>query len=120
MRIDDICAGDYFFLCSDGVLERVSDEQLVDILSSPDSDEEKAARLADMSRDSNDNNTAYLIPIAAVEGDDVSDGNVTDDTSEGPSTLNFSRRPTQALDVSSASDVSLGSRVKGFFKKLFR
>ena len=120
VRIDDICAGDYFFLCSDGVLERVSDEQLVDILSSPDSDEEKAARLADMSRDSNDNNTAYLIPIAAVEGDDVSDGNVTDDTSEGPSTLNFSRRPTQALDVSSASDVSLGSRVKGFFKKLFR
>lgn len=69
MRTKDIQAGDYFFLCSDGVLKCVSDDELMDILSTDDSDERKMQKIAQMSQDSEDNNTAYLIRVRKVETD---------------------------------------------------
>jgi len=69
MRTKDIQTDDYFFLCTDGVLHCVSDDQLVDILSSSMGDEQKMHKIASMSQNSEDNNTAYLIHIANVETD---------------------------------------------------
>lgn len=68
--LSDIKAGDYFFLCCDGVLEQLTNERLVEILSSEHSDEEKLALLEAESADkTKDNYTAYLIPINEVDGD---------------------------------------------------
>lgn len=69
MRTKDVQAGDYFFLCTDGVLHCVSDDQLVDILSSTESDDRKMNKIASMSQTSEDNNTAYLIHVEEVETD---------------------------------------------------
>ncbi len=68
--LNDLRAGDYFFLCSDGVLERVSDELLENTLRNrAETNEQKMARLHGYSLgNTRDNFTAYLIQIEQVTG----------------------------------------------------
>lgn len=70
VNIDDIKPGDYFFLCSDGVLEQVSNAKLEEIVADARlSDEEKIAAILEVCRDkTRDNHTCWLVPIADVEG----------------------------------------------------
>lgn len=68
-QLTDVQSGDYLFLCCDGVLERLSNERLVEILSMKISDKEKLSLLEQESLDkTKDNFTAYLIPIDKVKG----------------------------------------------------
>lgn len=68
--INDLRAGDYFFLCTDGVLERISDELLENTLGSLNTDDEKLRMLWGFCHgQTRDNFTGYLIPIASVAGD---------------------------------------------------
>lgn len=65
---DDIVAGDYFFLCSDGVLESISDDLLIEILSEDAADSDKLDKIKELCRNgSRDNNSAYLIHIEDIE-----------------------------------------------------
>ncbi len=68
--LNDLRSGDYFFLCSDGVLERVSDELLENTLRDRvETNEQKMARLHGYSLgNTRDNFTAYLIQIDQVTG----------------------------------------------------
>lgn len=60
----DVRAGDYFFLCSDGVLESINEDKLTEILSSPASDEEKMQTIRQLCEtNSKDNYSAYLVPV---------------------------------------------------------
>ena len=69
-HLTDIQSGDYIFLCCDGVLEQLTNERLVEILSMKCSDKEKLSLLEAESTDkTKDNYTAYLIPIEKVIGD---------------------------------------------------
>ena len=67
----DIKKGDYFFLCSDGMLEEMEDHNLCNILSGDASDEEKAATLRQVTENNKDNHSAILVHILDVEGDAV-------------------------------------------------
>lgn len=71
----DIQSGDYFFLCSDGVLEQLTNERLCDILSdNSTTDEEKLEAIRQVCYDkTKDNYTCYLIPIDKVVSDDEDD-----------------------------------------------
>lgn len=70
LQLTDVKAGDYLFLCCDGVLEQLTNERLVEILSMSCPDEEKIQLLEAESTDkTRDNYTAYLIPIDNVEGE---------------------------------------------------
>lgn len=63
--LTDVDEGDYFFLCSDGVLESVSDALLIDILRRNITDAEKIEAIRSACEaSSRDNFSAYLIPIA--------------------------------------------------------
>ena len=65
----DVKGGDYIFLCSDGVLEQLTNIRIVEILSMDCSDKEKLRLLESESTDkTKDNYTAYLIPIDKVLG----------------------------------------------------
>ena len=64
---DDIQAGDYFYLCSDGMLEETSDENIVNIFSLNISDKEKVELLYNTSKDNKDNHTAFIIKVEEVE-----------------------------------------------------
>lgn len=69
-QLTDIKAGDYLFLCCDGVLEQLTNQRLVEILSMSCSDDEKIQLLeAESTGRTKDNYTAYLIPIERVEGE---------------------------------------------------
>lgn len=61
----DVLAGDYFFLCSDGVLEQLSDETLCHILASSEFDDAEKidAIKAECNKGTRDNYTACLIPV---------------------------------------------------------
>ena len=62
---DDIQGGDYFFMCSDGILERLSNEALCEILAQDNlSDELKLAKIKSICENkTKDNYTCWLIPI---------------------------------------------------------
>jgi len=61
----DIKTGDYFFLCSDGILESLNDSKLVDIISQETDDETKMQAICQLcNAASRDNFSAYLIPIS--------------------------------------------------------
>ncbi len=65
-KITDIKAGDYFFLCSDGMLENMRDEELVDIIAKGSDDRGKISNLIAVTRDNRDNHSAYLICVESV------------------------------------------------------
>lgn len=65
--ISDIQEGDLFFLCSDGILEAVSDAELTDVLSSQQTLNEKMEIIHQICEaNSRDNFSAYLIEVDAV------------------------------------------------------
>lgn len=70
VNLTDVKAGDYFFLCSDGVLEQISNANLDEIIAdSRLSDEEKIAAIhAICFGNTRDNHTCWLVPIENVEG----------------------------------------------------
>lgn len=117
LHIDDIQANDYFFLCSDGVLSCVSDRTLLEILSESIQDNDKMLKIARLSQDSDDNNTAYLIPIASVQG---GPGIAEAESSpEDNKTTFFSKRPEQAREVVSIPGAKTVNGFRNFFKNLF-
>lgn len=66
----DVQAGDYFYLCSDGMLEQMDDEQLLEILCASDlTDQQKRDTLRQATADNKDNHSAILIHIKSVEGE---------------------------------------------------
>lgn len=68
-NLDDIQAGDYFFLCCDGVLEQMTNEKLGSILAEDtlDDDGKIAAIKSICDGNTKDNYTCWLIPITNVE-----------------------------------------------------
>jgi protein phosphatase len=64
VTLKNIEDGDYLFLCTDGITESISDDNLVDILSNSDSDSKKMERIKQICAEhSKDNYSAYLIPL---------------------------------------------------------
>ncbi|MBR5688171.1 MAG: serine/threonine-protein phosphatase [Prevotella sp.] len=66
VHVSDIKPDDYFYLCTDGMLEMMGDSEIVDILADNISDEQKRQRLIEATKDNKDNHSAYLIHIDEV------------------------------------------------------
>lgn len=67
--LTDIKVGDYFYMCSDGMLEISEDEDIVNVISMNISDEEKIEILKGVTADNADNHTAHLIRITEMAED---------------------------------------------------
>lgn len=68
VHLTDIQPGDYFYMCSDGMLEEASDENILNIVTKPNvTDEQKLEMLRRVTEDNEDNHTAHLIHIDKVE-----------------------------------------------------
>lgn len=117
-RTIDIKPGDYFFLCSDGVLHCVSDDELFDVLADESiSDEEKMSLIAEKSFDSSDNNTAYLISIAGVE--DIIESDQVEMQEDLHRTVRMSSRRYGSEEIESVQRNDNGRGLKQWFKHLF-
>ena len=70
MHTTDIKKGDYFYLCSDGMLEDMEDDELLSILQTNYTDEEKAQELVRRTAGNADNHSAYLLQVSTVKHED--------------------------------------------------
>lgn len=67
-HLTDVKAGDYFYMCSDGMLEETSDDNLLFIITNPKTqDREKMEMLREVTEENSDNHTAHLINVEKVE-----------------------------------------------------
>lgn len=71
IHISDIQAGDYFYICSDGMLEQMEDEELLDVFAANVRDEEKRQMLISETSDNKDNHSAYIVHIKEVSHDEA-------------------------------------------------
>ncbi len=68
-HLTDVQAGDYFYMCTDGMLEQTSDDNLLFIVTNPNAqDREKVEMLREVTEENSDNHTAHLIKVEKVEG----------------------------------------------------
>lgn len=66
-NLTDVQTGDYLFLCSDGVLEQLTDERLCTIMADTTPDTEKIATILSICEGrTRDNHTCWLVPIDEV------------------------------------------------------
>lgn len=71
--LTDIQPGDYFFMCSDGMLEQSTDDNILNVITKPNvSDEQKLEMLRRVTEENKDNHTAHLVYIDKVEDSVVS------------------------------------------------
>lgn len=73
IHITDILPDDYFYMCSDGMLEQMNNDELLTLLSSEATDEEKQKRMIEATFSNQDNHSAWLIHVKDVireEGDE--------------------------------------------------
>lgn len=83
----DIQSGDYFYLCSDGMLEHMENEQLCYFFSeSAGSDEEKVQKLISATIENRDNHTAIIVHIldVLVENIPAENNHAAHHTAEAP------------------------------------
>ena len=72
VHITDVQSGDYFYMCSDGMLEQMDNEELLSLFSANTSDEKKRQQLIAATADNKDNHSAWIIHVKDVskeEGD---------------------------------------------------
>jgi len=118
MNTKNVQADDYFFLCSDGVLHCVSDDDLVDILSSEGNDSVKMQKIADLSRESEDNNTAILVHVKEVESD-LETAEETELEEECSHTTKIIKVASQSLEEIESVQSMTSRSLWGWIKKLF-
>ncbi|MCM1452086.1 MAG: protein phosphatase 2C domain-containing protein [Clostridium sp.] len=67
----DVRPGDYFYMCSDGMLEDMDDSRICEIFSEAGgSDDEKLSALKNETKDNQDNHTAFVVHILDVVKDE--------------------------------------------------
>lgn len=91
----DVRAGDFFLLCSDGVLHGFSDSEIVELLDEDTGTEAKVRKMAAGCASSPDNNTAILVEVESVEPDDVANGSAA----KGSQTTPLTRPQYTTVDV---------------------
>lgn len=109
-QISDIADGDYFVLCTDGVLQVISDGYLTSLLCEEDmTDEEKYKRLKEQCHESSDNNTLFLIHVDQVF--DNSDEEESIQSDDFPTTLPLKQIVNTVKEVDAVASI-------GFWEKL--
>lgn len=66
IHITDIKPGDYFFMCSDGMVERLEDDDILNLFSSHDDDNMKMKKLISATSNNQDNHSAYIIHVESI------------------------------------------------------
>ena len=104
IHISDIQPGDYFYICSDGMLEQMEDEELLDIFAANVRDEEKRQMLISETSDNKDNHSAYIVHIKEVSHEEADVSLVNEEPTAKCNALNI--KP-DVEEVSASPDVEI-------------
>lgn len=66
IHITDVKPDDYFYMCSDGMLENMDNDDVFRLFSTRDSDNAKRDRIIEATRGNQDNHSAYIIHVQDV------------------------------------------------------
>ena len=104
IHISDIQPGDYFYICSDGMLEQMEDEELLDVFAANVRDEEKRQMLISETSDNKDNHSAYIVHIKEVSHDEADVSLVNEEPTAKCNALNI--KP-EVEEVTASPDVEV-------------
>ena len=104
IHISDIQPGDYFYICSDGMLEQMEDEELLDVFSANVRDEEKQQMLISETSDNKDNHSAYIVHIKEVSHEEADVSLVNEEPTAKCNALNI--KPDME-EMSASPDVEI-------------
>lgn len=100
VHIADVQDGDYFYICSDGMLEQMENNELCKLFSADDTDEKKCQQLIAATADNKDNHSAYFIHINNVEREDGDDNLLDDEQTTPDNAIYIKPRMAEEDDVS--------------------
>lgn len=86
-NLTDLRAGDYIYMCSDGMLEISRDADIVEVLSRKCPDNEKIEVLKSLTRNNRDNHSAFLIRIVSVDSSNPKENPVLEKQPSGRNRL---------------------------------
>ena len=116
----DLRAGDYFLLCSDGIIETLSDEQLLRHLSADATDEEKCRRLQQLTIKHQDNHSAYLIRILSVEAEPSDAAAPNDEATSRANLINIIRaKEAEDEGTNQPEPIADSQQSNNWFHRLF-
>ncbi len=107
IHITNIKSGDYFYMCSDGMLEQMSDEELVNILSEKVPNEIKREKLIAATVNNHDNHTAWLLQVKDVFIEKGDNKLVDEEPTARCNAVNIirNRREQQKVEIAGSDDV---------------
>ena len=108
VHITDIQPGDYFFLCSDGVLENLDDPDILEWMASDTDDDQKRKWLIKNTTKSKDNHSAFLIRIKGVESEEGDESLLNDEQTVRFNAINIhpdpKKQPEPAVETPPVSE----------------
>ncbi len=118
VHITDIQPNDYFFMCSDGMLEQMTNEELVALLSSDISDEEKRSQLIKATAINKDNHSAWLIHIKDVIKEDGDDKLVNEEPTARCNSINILPKVATSTEEDDVVVVQKKEKAKSFLQRM--
>jgi len=123
VHITDVQPGDYFYMCSDGMLEQMTNEELAALLSSDISDEEKRNQLIKATANNKDNHSAWLIHVKYVTNEDGDDKLVNEEPTSRCNAINILPKVATTTEEDDVVIVHKEEKAKSFlqrFKEVFK
>lgn len=118
IHITDIQPSDYFYMCSDGMLEQMTNKEIVALLSSDISDEKKRIQLIKATANNKDNHTAWLIHIKDVIKEDSDDNLVNEEPKARCNAINIIPKVATTTKKDDVVVVQKEEKAKSFLQRM--
>ncbi len=105
VHITDVKPGDYFYMCSDGMLETMDNDELFHIITGGNTDEVKRDILIKSTAGNHDNHTAILLHVDTVTAQEGDQDLVEDESTSRANAINVMRQRAQEAAAAAVDDV---------------
>lgn len=116
IHITDIQANDYFYMCSDGMMEKMTNNELLTLFSADMDDKMKVGQLKMATSQNFDNHTAWIIHIKNAIKEENDDQFENEERTSRFNAINILPHPV--YDAEDDDVVVVGGKEKSLFQKI--
>ena len=116
IHITDIQPNDYFYMCSDGMMEKMTNNELLTLFSADMDDKMKVGQLKMATNQNFDNHTAWIIHVKDVIKEDNDDQLENEEILSRINAINILPHPV--YDAEDDDVVVVGGKKKSIFQKI--
>ena len=116
IHITDIQSNDYFYMCSDGMMEKMTNNELLALFSADMDDKMKVGQLKMATNQNFDNHTAWIIHVKDVVKEDNDDQLENEEITSRINAINIMPHPV--YDAEDDDVVVVGGKEKSLFQKI--